>query len=42
LIGNPSKAKNELGWEAKVGIEELVGKMMRNDMAEAQKRQQHG
>ncbi len=31
LIGNPAKAKAELGWEAKVGIDELVKIMMEGD-----------
>ena len=28
LIGDPSKAKNLLGWEAKIGLEELVREMV--------------
>lgn len=28
LIGNPSKAKKQLGWEAMVGLEELVEEMV--------------
>lgn len=35
LIGDATKAKNELGWEAKIGIDELVEIMMRNDIKEA-------
>jgi len=35
LIGDASKAKNMLGWEAKVGIDELVSIMMKADKAEA-------
>ena len=31
LIGDPSKAKANLGWEAKVGIEELVKLMIAGD-----------
>ena len=31
LIGDPSKAKENLGWEAKVGIEELVKLMIAGD-----------
>lgn len=31
LIGNPAKAKDKLGWEAKVGIDELVKIMMEAD-----------
>jgi GDPmannose 4,6-dehydratase len=29
LIGDPSKAKEKLGWEAKIGLEELVSEMVR-------------
>ena len=29
LIGDPSKAKEKLGWEAKIGLEELVLEMVR-------------
>jgi GDPmannose 4,6-dehydratase len=32
LIGDASKARNELGWTAQVGIEELVDIMMRHDL----------
>ena len=32
LIGDPSKAKERLGWEAKVGFEELVKMMVEGDM----------
>ena len=35
LIGDASKAKQILGWEAKVGIDELVSIMMKADKAEA-------
>ena len=28
LIGDPSKAKEKLGWEAKIGLEELVSQMV--------------
>ena len=28
LIGDPSKAKKKLGWEAKIGLEELVAEMV--------------
>ncbi|MEL6672229.1 MAG: GDP-mannose 4,6-dehydratase [Bacteroidota bacterium] len=38
LIGDPAKAKAELGWEAKVDIDELVEIMMKHDIAEAQKK----
>lgn len=42
LIGDPSKAKAQLGWEAQVGIEELVAIMMRHDLVEAEKFARHG
>jgi GDPmannose 4,6-dehydratase len=32
LIADASKAKKKLGWEPKVGFEELVKKMMRHDL----------
>jgi GDPmannose 4,6-dehydratase len=32
LLGNPSKAREKLGWEAKVKFEELVGIMVDADM----------
>ncbi|MEZ4830209.1 MAG: GDP-mannose 4,6-dehydratase [Bacteroidia bacterium] len=38
LIGDASKAKEMLGWEAKVGIDELVEIMMANDIKEAKNR----
>ena len=31
LIGNPAKAKEKMGWEAKVGIDELAKIMMQSD-----------
>lgn len=32
LMGDPSKAKEKLGWEAKVGFEELVKMMVEEDI----------
>ena len=32
LLGDPSKIKKELGWEPKVGFQELVAMMVDNDM----------
>jgi len=32
LLGNPTKAKEKLGWEAKVGLGELVKMMVEGDM----------
>ena len=31
LLGDPTKAKNELGWEAKCSLEELVADMIKTD-----------
>jgi len=36
LIGDPAKAKDELGWEPKVGFEQLVQMMVDNDLQEQQ------
>ncbi|MEM6344045.1 MAG: GDP-mannose 4,6-dehydratase [Bacteroidota bacterium] len=41
LIGDPTKAKEELGWVPKVDIDELVEIMMKNDLEEAKKRVLH-
>ncbi|GAB4424124.1 MAG: GDP-mannose 4,6-dehydratase [Bacteroidia bacterium] len=35
LVGDPTKAKEKLGWVPKVGIDELVEIMMKHDIAEA-------
>lgn len=32
LIGNPQKAKDELGWEPKCNLEELCGMMVKEDL----------
>ena len=32
LWGNPSKAENELGWKREIPFEELVRRMVKNDM----------
>lgn len=37
LIGNPAKAKQELGWESKTPLKELVSVMMKADLEAAQK-----
>lgn len=37
LLGDPSKAKSELGWEPKITFSELVGEMMRCDMEGAKR-----
>jgi len=33
LLGDPTKAREKLGWEAKVTFEQLVDRMMKNDLA---------
>ena len=37
LIGDPGKAKRELGWEPKVQLPELVSMMVKSDLKQAQK-----
>ena len=37
LLGDPSKAKNKLGWVPKTSFHELVSEMMREDLREAQR-----
>lgn len=37
LLGDPSKAKEKLGWEAKTDIDELVEEMVQADLQEAQR-----
>ena len=37
LLGDPSKAKRQLGWEPKVGFAELVSEMVRADLREAER-----
>jgi len=32
LIGDPSKAKNQLGWVPEVSFEQLVGMMVEHDL----------
>ena len=36
LLGDPTKAKEKLGWEPKVTFEELVSEMVRVDLEKAQ------
>ncbi len=38
LLGDPSKAKKDLGWEPKISLESLVQEMIDNDLKEAKKR----
>jgi GDPmannose 4,6-dehydratase len=35
LLGDPSKAKNKLGWEPKITFEEMVREMVENDLNNA-------
>lgn len=37
LLGDPTKAKQKLGWEAKVSFEEMVSEMVRADLDIAQR-----
>ena len=37
LIGDPTKAKENLGWEPEVHLQELVSMMVQSDLAEAEK-----
>ena len=37
LLGDPSKAKNKLGWEPKIKFDELVAEMVREDLEAAKK-----
>jgi len=41
LIGDATKAKEKLGWEAKVDLDELVEIMMKHDIKQAQKKVLH-
>ncbi len=34
LIGDPTKAREQLGWSTKVSFPELVAMMVENDLAE--------
>ncbi|MCR4330407.1 MAG: GDP-mannose 4,6-dehydratase, partial [Patescibacteria group bacterium] len=37
LLGDPTKAKKELGWEAETSFEELVKEMVATDLEEAKR-----
>jgi GDPmannose 4,6-dehydratase len=37
LLGDPTKAREKLGWQAKVSFAELVAEMMVADLAEAER-----
>ncbi|MEM6763903.1 MAG: GDP-mannose 4,6-dehydratase [Bacteroidota bacterium] len=41
LVGDPSKAKAELGWEAKIDLDEMVEIMMENDLKEVKSKVLH-
>jgi GDPmannose 4,6-dehydratase len=38
LLGNPTKAKEKLGWEAEIGLEELIAEMVEADLARLARR----
>jgi GDPmannose 4,6-dehydratase len=45
LLGDPSKAKEKLGWTPKIGFDELVAEMVREDLKSAERDElvkQHG
>ena len=45
LLGDPTKAKDKLGWVPQTSFQELVSEMMREDLKEAQRDElvkQHG
>ncbi len=37
LLGNPEKAKRELGWEAKITFEEMISEMIERDLEETKR-----
>ena len=37
LLGDPTKAKTQLGWTPRVSFDELVAEMMREDLALAER-----
>jgi GDPmannose 4,6-dehydratase len=37
LLGDPSKAKNKLGWIPKISFDELVAEMVREDLKAAER-----
>ena len=37
LLGDPTKAKKELGWEVKTSFSDLVKMMVENDLKEAER-----
>ena len=37
LLGDPTKARNKLGWVPRVSLEELINEMINNDIEETKK-----
>jgi GDPmannose 4,6-dehydratase len=37
LLGDPSKAKEKLGWTPKISFDELVSEMVREDLKSAER-----
>ncbi|HHO76584.1 MAG TPA: GDP-mannose 4,6-dehydratase [Deltaproteobacteria bacterium] len=37
LLGNPEKAKRELGWKAEISFEDMISEMMGHDLEEARR-----
>ena len=37
LLGDPTKAKDKLGWEPKISFEEMVKEMVQTDLEEAKR-----
>ena len=37
LLGDPTKAKEKLGWEPKISLEEMIKEMIDNDIKESKK-----
>jgi len=45
LLGDPTKAREELGWEPKITVQEMCAEMVRDDLEEARRTvllRQHG
>jgi GDPmannose 4,6-dehydratase len=42
LVGDPGRAKSDLGWEPEVGFEELVKMMVEADLARVESQLRHG
>jgi GDPmannose 4,6-dehydratase len=45
LLGDPSKAKRELGWEPEITLDEMIDEMVENDLSQAKQHallKQHG